>query len=184
MRILRIVLVLLVLIGFPALSWVYLNSGLKWRVNAQNETTTKRTLRDFILIERDSITITPKELTGLFFVIAAPQDSLSFHHLNMVHTQFQVREDYRTLLLESNQNTTISPGDSTLMRVTCRLGCEGLHEALFSPDYSAAIVDDSLHVRGRYHLESLAEMRKLVEHLAVVLPIEKRARIELKRGNQ
>jgi hypothetical protein len=184
MRIFRTILIVIVLIGLPALSWVYLSSGLKWRVRAQNETVSKQTLADFALIDRDSNRLSSDDLIGIFYVVATPDDSLSLKHLNMVHEQFHVREDYRTMFYESTQEMAPVALDTTWMYVRCVTGCDTLQKKLFDPDYSAAIVDDSLHIRGRYHLSSLAEMRKLVEHLAVVLPIERRERIELKRGNQ
>jgi len=184
MRIIKTILIVIVLIGFPALSWVYLNSGLKWRVHAQEETASKQALVDFVLTDRDSNSLSAEDLTGTFFVVATPDDTLSLKHLNMVHEQFHVRDDYRTIFYESAQQMMPVPLDSTWMYVRCISGCDTLQTRLFGPDYSAAIIDDSLRVRGRYHLSSLTEMRKLVEHLAVVLPIEKRERIELKRGNQ
>lgn len=183
MRVVRIILIVMVLVGFPALSWVYLNSGLRWRVNAQEETASKETLGNFTLIAQNGDTITTKDIFGKYSVVAMPDDSISSKYLSLVHTQFHVREDYQTLYLLPSGKSAIASSDSTWTQVQCISGCDGLMSALYHDGFSAAIIDDSLQVRGRYHLSSVEDMRKLVEHLAVVLPIEKRERIELKRGN-
>jgi len=184
MRTVRIIIILLVLIGFPAISWFYLSSGLKWRINAQQETMIKEHLGNFTLVDSDSIILRSNEMHGTFYVIATPQDSQSFQHLKMVNTQFHVRKDFRTMYLLPEGEDASPQADTTWIHVYCIQGCEALRTVLFNPDYSGAIVDDSLYLRGQYHLGSGEEMRKLVEHLAVVLPIEKRERIELIRGKQ
>lgn len=183
MRVLRIVLIVMVLVGFPALSWFYLKSGLKWRVNAQEETAGKETLSNFTLITPEGDTVMRQDVFGKYSVIAMPADSISAAHLGMVHAQFHAREDYETICLMPSERAAMTFHDSTWISVQCVAGCDDLMSALYAGSYSAAIVDDSLQVRGRYQLGSVEDMRKLVEHLAVVLPIEKRERIELKRGN-
>jgi len=182
MRALRIVIILAILVGFPALSWVYLNSGLKWRIGAQDETAVKGMLPEFALMNGDSVLLSYGELLGRYFVIATPQDSQSLRHLEMINTQFHVRPDFTTLFLLPEGENAVATSDSAWTHTSCVRGCERLREALFGSGFTAAIVDDSLRVRGRYHLSSVEEMRKLVANLAVVLPIEKRERIELKRG--
>lgn len=183
MRTIRIILIILVLVGFPALSWYYLSSGLKWRVTAQDETVKKERLGQFTLLQKDSVGLSASDLEGLFYLMVTPTDSASMQHLEMIHSQFHVRSDFKILSLSWEDNTNPT-GDSTWIKAICTSGCESLRGTLFGKDYTAAIVDDSLYIRGRYHLASVVEMRKLVEHLAVVLPIDKRERIELKRGNQ
>ncbi len=182
MRVLRIIIILAILIGFPALSWFYLSSGLKWRIGEQHETTVKASLPEFELMNGDSVLLSNTELFGRYFVIATPQDSQSLRHLEMINAQFHVRPDFTTLFLVPEGGNVVTLADSAWMHTTCIRDCEALREALFGSGYTAAIVDDSLRVRGRYHLGSVEEMRKLVANLAVVLPIEKRERIELKRG--
>jgi hypothetical protein len=184
MRTLKIIVVLLVLIGFPALSWYYLSSGLRWRINAQEATRRKEALRNFTLVDKDSVLITSQEMAGTYYLIARPGDAAAVDHLKRVGAQFGVRHDFRTVILLPGGKEGLELNESAWMQLTCAQGCEALNQMLFEEDYTAAIVDSSLYLRGRYHLSSMQEMRKLVEHLAVVLPIEKRERIELKRGKE
>jgi hypothetical protein len=183
MRVLRIIIILLVIIGFPAMSWIYLKSGLKWRVSAQDATEKKSVLADFTLLGGDSIRMTPADLLGTYYVVGRPADDISIAHLVKIHEQFHARPDFHILMIV--QDSLVSqPVDTIGTRTRCILGCEKLETLLFEDNYTAAIVDDSLYVRGRYDLTSLEQMRKMVEHLAVVLPIEKREKIELKRGDK
>jgi hypothetical protein len=184
MRKVRIILIVLVLVGFPALSWFYLSSGLKWRVGAQDETVRKERLGNFELMELDSTTWSPSALLGTYYLVAVPQDSIAISQLKKINTQFGVRSDFRTIYFLPAGDQPLHGSDSTWLHVHCTNGCQAFKGALFGQNASAAIVDDSLYVRGRYQLSSVGEVRKLVEHLAVVLPIEKRERIELKRGKQ
>jgi hypothetical protein len=68
MRTIRIILIVLVLIGFPALSWYYLNSGLKWRITAQDATAKKERLADFALLKSDSTLVSDADLWGTFYL--------------------------------------------------------------------------------------------------------------------
>jgi hypothetical protein len=172
------------LIGFPAVSWIYLNSGLKWRVNAQEATQKGAMLEEFVLLNKaDSSTIRTPDLRGKFHIVASPGSPDALHNLTLLHEQFSVRPDFRILLIGSSvAGDTISA--ASWVRTSCLEGCERFQELLFAGGYSSAIVDDSLYLRGKYRLEDTDDMRKLTEHMAVVLPIEKRERIQLIRGNK
>lgn len=180
MRVLRVVIVVLVLIIFPLVSWIYLSKGLKWRLGAQEETAVKATLDAFTLTTEDGETLAEADLTGQFQVIAMVPDTASARRLGEIQEQFGVRPDYATFSLQSEQIPQM-PLDSAIISVQCMSGCEGLFALLFEEDHTAAIVDDSLRVRGRYVLSKPDDVNELIKHLAVVLPISKRDRIELKR---
>lgn len=182
MRILRVILILAVIVGFPAFSWYYLRSGQKWRVTAQNETQKKERFTDFALRLSDQSIMPSRELVGRYYVVAIPLDSTALRHLAMVHTQFHAREDFRMICLACGIGDVLAPEGEAWIHAQCTSGCEPVYGTWFGGGYDAAIVDDSLYVRGRYQLNKTEDMRKLVEHLAVVLPIDKRERIELKRG--
>ena len=185
MRTLRIIIILAVLIGFPAVSWIYLNSGLKWRIKAQDETEKGVMLEEFTLVLNDTSTMQSADLKGMFQIMAAPQDSQSWRHLRMIHEQFKARHDFRILVIDAPERVDADTSDhNTWIQARCLRGCDALREILFTDGFTSAIVDDSLYVRGRYQLAEIQEMRQLTEHMAVVLPIEKRKRIELIRGNK
>ena len=183
MRILRLILVLAVLIGFPLGSWIYLNKGLKWRLAAQKETAVVGRLGAFSLEDQTGQAIHADDLRGRYYLLAEPGDEAGMDVIRKVHKQFSVREDYQTLVLYSGTPPLLE-ADSVLTIVRCLQGCEMLEREAFEGKYAAAIVDDSLRVRGRYLLGSEDEARALVMHMAVVLPIPKREKIELKRGEQ
>ncbi len=181
MRTVQPILIILVLIGFPAISWFYLSSGLSWRIKAQDETLRKERLPEttFRLSGSDE-ELKVSAMAGYYYVIAVPRDTQEWQHLNVIHEQFSVRPDYRTLYPEA-----AAPMPDSLDRwinAVCVGGCVQFHNIAFAGGATAAIVDDSLYVRGRYDLSTVEQMRKMVEHLAVVLPVEKRERLELRRG--
>jgi hypothetical protein len=181
MRKLRIILVVLVLIGFPAVSWIYLKSGLRWRVDAQQETARKEKPGNFTLQSEDGTIVSRDALEGMYTLAAMPSNAVETGHLLMLWSQFQVRNDFQILILRDANRPAIT-GDTTWLYASCASGCENLLELCFAEDNTAALLDNALYLRGRYRLDSKDDMRRLIEHLAVVLPIEKRERIELKRG--
>lgn len=180
MRIFRLVIVVAVLIIFPLVSWVYLSKGLKWRLGAQEETSVKANLQPFTLITANGDTVAGTSLSGMFAIIASPEDSTGYAHLALVEEQFGSRTDYQTLyLVASNHEGSLQ--DSTIRHVRCADGCAELIARAYEGEKNAAIIDDSLRVRGRYRIEDAAEMQALIKHMAVVLPIEKREKLELIR---
>jgi cytochrome oxidase Cu insertion factor (SCO1/SenC/PrrC family) len=182
MRKLKIGIVILVVIGFPLISWIYLSSGLKWRLTAQEETKVKGTLGSFSLTDQKGEIYTRESITGRFYIVATLKDSLSANTLHKVHEQFAVRSDYRTIALVQAFDSTDADVDARWLDLRCLSGCDGLTSLLFSDGANAAIVDDSLRVRGRYVLSDTEDVRALIRHTAVVLPIDKREKLELKRG--
>ncbi len=183
MRIFRIVIVVIVLLGFPFISWLYLRSGLQWRRQAEKETAVKGKLSDFALVGMDTAVIGPGEIFGKFCVFADPKDSTAVANLNKIQKQFGERSDFRTIYVLPSGGTPLAGTDPAVTTARCETGCATLQQILFDSIHSAAIVDDSLRVRGRYVLSSAADVDRLVKHIAVVLPIKKRETLELKRGD-
>jgi hypothetical protein len=183
MRKLKIGIVILVVIGFPLVSWIYLNSGLQWRIDAQEATESKGSLGSFALVTLNGDTLTQSNMAVMFYIFGSLVDSISASTLRTIHEQFAVRSDYRTISMRSE----LEPGSvredlARWLDVKCLTGCEDLSQMLFTEGSTAVIVDDSLRIRGRYTLANADDVRALIRHTAVVLPIEKREKLELKRG--
>jgi len=181
-RKLKISIVVLIVIGFPLISWIYLRSGLNWRIKAQEETAVKGLINAFSLSGDDGVLISNETLLGRFYIITDAADSVAAGKLNAVHEQFAVRDDFRTICILDDLGNSWHPSGSGWINATCETGCAELMKLLFMDQKNAAIVDDSLRVRGRYDLTNMDEVRALIRHTAVVLPIEKREKLELKRG--
>jgi hypothetical protein len=120
-----------------------------------------------------------QRLQDTFYLVASPADTGDIGRIRKIYTQFHVRPDFKILCLLP-EGSSLEP-DPEWMRASCVGGCDALTTTLYHGKANAAIVDDSMYIRGRYDMQNAHEMKKMVEHLAVILPIDKREKIILKR---
>ena len=61
--------------------------------------------------------------------------------------------------------------------------CSRLFATLFPEGMNAALVDDSSYLRRSYDINTQEGINSLIEHAAILFPVEKRAKLELRRGS-
>jgi len=173
--------VLLILIALPALSWLYLNKGADWRRAGLAEMANKKPLtQSNTELQTASGTAVILE-EGEFFIASNLDASKPANNetLNKLAEQFNHQGDL-TFLYLGETNVDLA---EEWMQVAClESPCGDIVSQLFTENTNTALIDDSLYVRGVYDLTIPEEVLTLVEHGAILFPIEKRKKIELKRG--
>lgn len=176
MRLFRTILVVALLILFPALSWYYLQQGKDWRMTSVSEISEKTQLTVASLTTMDGDTLTPESLLGNFIIAADLSHPVKHEVLDALHDQFGERDD--VLLMALTSGDAVPQG---WLGIDCdRQDCSWLRQHLDS-SANSALIDDSLRLRRTYDLMKEDERKKLVKHTAVIVPLEKREKLELRR---
>ncbi|MDX1407978.1 MAG: hypothetical protein R3330_07585 [Saprospiraceae bacterium] len=179
MRLVRTLTVLALVILLPAISWYYLSKGADWRKRGLAEIS-QRTQIDFpSLLTSEGTSLGQDDLFGSF-AIAVDGATVPVPDLQKLTEQFGVRQDMQFLMFNGQAPDT---EDDPWVHIDCvDTACRMLTDVLFPGTKNAALIDDSLQVRRSYDLREAEEMKRLIEHGAILLPTEKREQIELIRG--
>jgi len=184
----------LLLIGLPAGSWYYLQLGLDYRKEALGQ------LGDhgaFTLKTNHSPEAAEGSVRVINFLSPTNADAKGAL-LSKLHEQFDKREDFE---LVTFVDTTAFP-DIATFRTTYQL--EEEPQCSFPPLKAAewqtfvstyetdvkaevpylALVDVKGNIRNFYEEEDEEAVKQLVEHIAFLLPIEKRDKAELRRETE
>lgn len=160
----KLVLVSMIII-FPAVSWYYLQSGLNYRKAALEELKPKGDLtRDVTKID---------QLKGKTTLIQL-QD-VDMVKLNSIYNQYQLAETFQ--VLSHIESDDLSKKWYVL---------DDLSLAALRNQYETAsfvLVDTSLQVRNTY-AHSDEDFIKMVEHLAIVMPRKKDKDIKIRREEE
>jgi hypothetical protein len=176
MREFRTILVVALLILFPAVSWYYLEKGKDWRMAGVAEIADKTQLSPDTLYTADGDTLSEEQIFGYYIIATDQRKPVSEEVMNALHEQFGEREDL--LLLSLSRNASPPEG---WIGINCQgKDCGWLREYLVAQE-NCALIDDSLRLRRTYDLSSEDQRKKLVEHTAILVPLKKRERLELKR---
>lgn len=178
MRLLRVIGIILLLIGFPAISWYYLQTGINWRKQGIQEVRVKDSIALPDLELASGQTLIREDMAGKFILIGLHTSDVPGEVYGDLYDQFDHRDDLLYLILG---DTPPLPG---WMQVDCdKTDCAGLQEQLFkSSGVNIALIDPSGAIRNVYDLSKTADQQNLVKHCAIILPVEKREKIELRRG--
>ena len=191
-RILISALVFAILFVLPAGSWLYLQRGLDYRKKAVSELQDFGKTGEYDLKNQRNLAVSPTSLRGKVTVVNfLPSDrevgrTLS-ERIAKVHQSFDDTEDVVFL--------SFMPIDSTdkLLDVAISLGIKddrqwyllGTEAAewkrlasdvykIQDPTNGVALVDTSLTIRKYYDIHLDKDMGRLVEHIAIVIPQQKR----------
>jgi hypothetical protein len=180
MKLARAIAVLTVIVVFPAISWYYLNRGAAWRIQGLEA------MKDKIAIELPQSPLVDDEgkmVTGFgtdFVIAVNVEPDKSIADLNKIAELFSHRED--VILLSFNGGSAELNEAWTV--VDCSVSpCGAWTEQLYSDNFNAALIDDSLYIRNIYDLNEKGQMKLLAEHGVILFPVEKHEKIELKRGH-
>ena len=173
--------VIVILIVLPALSWYYLNQGADWRRAGLAEMADKKPFEyeelDLANVDGEMIRLEP----GMFIIATKLEATTAARTetLNKIAEQFDHQPDLQFLYFGTQKDGLAE--DWTV--VDCASSdCNSMTMQLFAGNSNAALIDDSLYIRSVYDLASNDEAQKLAEHGAILFPVEKRKKIELKRG--
>ena len=183
MRWVKTTILFVILLGLPALSWYYLKKGADWRISGleaiANKTPLETDTYQFATFKNKEVNL----VEGRFYLasnISATSETEKAA-LQKLADQFDHRDDLIYLLFGLPSNNTSL--DEQWQQVDCSSSpCSRLTAQLFPSGMNAALVDDSLNLRRSYDLLNEEDAHALIEHAAILFPVEKRKKIELIRG--
>lgn len=202
-------LVILILFGFPAVSYYYLIKGADYRRQALGELGKYGTMPDLRQMP-PAYGELPADLNGRMYVVGWIDDAHSEvrtaygETLERLHLQFDGSDRLRfaTIAASNLDSAAVAyfisrfklddPDQVSVLRAdeqgfasvgrAFALPLEG--NALPGTRPLAALVDTSLTIRGYYDLGDEAQTRRLVEHIAMILPLPKERDIVLERDKE
>ncbi|MFN7116680.1 MAG: TlpA family protein disulfide reductase [Saprospiraceae bacterium] len=199
--ILATLVLLFVLVILPLGSWYYLRNGLNYRVTTMSELNNYGKLPDFSYNTVVNTQVQTADLQGkvaVANVLDLKNEALSATWgtmLEKLHDQFNERNDVRFLIyVTDTARTTIEsfttkyklqdyeqcyfiPADADVIKklpLDHHIGADSLLTHL-------TLVDTKGMVRKHYNVQDQAQVKRLVEHMALLLPLQKREEISLQR---
>ncbi|MCE2788828.1 MAG: hypothetical protein LW630_02815 [Saprospiraceae bacterium] len=152
----------LLLVVVPFGSWYYLKSGLDYRKKALSDLLPK----DSISFNLDSLSI----FRGNTTVLVLGQDTTSYQVIRTINKQFEKVPHFQCLF----QDTAAASDGFNILPQGYAV------EDLQKYQLGYLLIDTSAKIRNSY-AASKHDVKKLIEHTAIVLPREKESDIELKK---
>ena len=191
-RIIRTGLVLIIIIALPALSVHYLKKGVDYRKKALSELKDLGKVGDFKLVNQRNLPVTPEVLKGKITVLqflptdaAAAQSAVGrmakaqqgFSEVDDVLFLTILAADSTINLLDAAATLQIKDDKHWFLAAISEGQRRQLATAVFkmpAPESGVAIIDDKLTVRKLYDINSNPDMGRLIEHIAMIMPKQKR----------
>ena len=170
MKLVKTIALFSVLVIFPIASWYYLNTGKEWRMEGLKELENRTELPDglYLIDDEDSTRTSAKDALLDKFTVVTRSALAQPEVLSRLKGQF---------------------GDNQLFQLIrdrdlhCDLqACKAVDALLFEGDTDMALLDDVGKIRRRYRSTDPEDVDRLVKHVAILMPVEKRKRIDLVRG--
>lgn len=197
----------MLLIVFPAVSWYYLNSGLQYRRAAMDELDDFGTFPNAPWKMVDGSAISPSFLHGkmlLAYVLPTKDDELTDEFgltLQKLHHQFDERNELVFLTLVPGSNGKVAAEQADDFRETYTLKddaqlfflevgeekLEDIRGRILQPREDVSqkalflLTDTSSTIRRYYDVREESEIKRLVEHIALLLPLKKDRDLIFKR---
>ncbi len=186
------VLVVVILFVLPGGSWLYLQRGLDYRKASLAELQDLGKTGDFQLKNQKNLMISPEMLRGRVSVVNfLPEDketgkSLS-ERIAKIHQSFDDTEDVIFLsfmpadssaqLLDIANSMGIKDDKQWFLIGTENSEWQRLAKEVYkipNPENGVALVDTSMTIRKYYDINVNQDMGRLVEHISIVIPEQKR----------
>jgi len=194
-NILQMLALLLFLVVLPLGSWIYLRNGLDYRLEALEELRDYGSIAPFELPTYKQDTVAPAILQGKLVVASFLDFSdealtrRTGEYLNKLHEQFDERPDLLFL-----QHVLDDPGGERIQAFELEHRLNDQDQCLFLVDPSGdmearvriayrfseapaapipaqlVLADTTLTIRHYYDLRNEAEIKRMVEHIAIILP--------------
>ena len=192
-RIIQAVFLYLLLFGFPIASWYYLDSGLNYRKDAMAELNDLGPIPGFEITTQSGDQLTSEVLKKKIVIAGiVPMDNSSTQQafgdfFKKLHAQFNERDDVAFvghMLTENNadreqfinQYELNDPEQCHFLLTNTTVGKKLYSQYHFPEGMDAkqssfvALVDTSSTIRKYYNVLEMKERKRLVEHIAFILP--------------
>lgn len=146
----------LLLVVVPFGSWFYLSKGLNFRKHSLSEIVPK----DSLSIELDTSEI----FRGKTSLVVLTHDDNTKEITSSVYTQFKNTVGFQLVYVDTLQNEALKT------QFTKYSG------------KAFVVIDEKMRVRNSYH-NDLESIRKMVEHIAIIIPRPKETDIQMKNQN-
>ncbi len=192
---LLVLIVLLVLFGLPAVSWLYLREGVNFRMRMAHQLEPKDTLDPTLRLSLGQDTIALSELRHRVVVLwempsalDAAAKALLLRRADTLLHEAGRHEHFRMVLLHPS-TTDPEVLDAAAHFDNWLVGDPQFDVAMLWPDTFSArvrglVADTALVVRHYYDLKDREGWSRLVTHLAVLLPQQPKPDIVLKREKE
>ena len=174
--------IVIILIGLPIGSYLYLRSGFLYRVEVLHELESKGESSNSMdcdaLASSGEIDLDPKTLLLAQFSNPVHEQELKTK-LRLLNDQFSDSETFQMVwLMDSGSVPDLDADENILL---CEMDASQLNFVF--EDHELVLVDTSMQIRNRY-LYSVEKFKRVVEHLAIILPREKKKNIVLQRESE
>jgi len=176
---------LLVLIGLPLGSYLYLKKGFQYRKDAldEMEVTSSVVLDSLRLYKAQSEEPLEHETMLIYADVDDANQNEIIEHFNNLHRQYGERSEVRFGLSHADIR-----GDEIFKNVDNKLIYDLYHSPVknevFADQSKIYLLDKDGGVRGAYAYQDDDAMQKLVKHISVLLPLEKKKKIDLVRKKE
>jgi hypothetical protein len=166
--------VVLLLIVFPLVSWLYLDSGLKYRKEIRLELANKGKValplsNELGLLEKTTVIHS-----------YSPGNKNIIQKIKRFKNQFDDVEDFQIISL-LNTATLYNPEDSIDWKMVSYPDSASYTDLFFSNNFT--LIDTGANIRNYYNAQDTS-IRNLIEHIAFILPVKKDLDIELRRKKE
>lgn len=195
-RIFRIIAISVFLIGFPMVSWYYLNEGYKYRISVIKELDQNLgTIPAFQLVNQNGVTINQENLpdnaviTNFVDLAAVDKSKAYMDILYKIQDQFDKKDDIlfytfvkgnsleavqsytKSLNIKEEKQWNFLTGDVEQMEafIAAFPFPEGVQKS-YAGNSTVAIADTSSVIRYFYDLNDTKDAGKLIEHIANLMP--------------
>jgi len=162
----KTILILIVLVVFPAACWYFLQTGLNWRKAKAIELKAKDNFLDAYGWSIDEQKILTKNLNNKTSLIRLKNTPLTEIE-NEIVDQFKASNTFNWTSLDASL-------DNETSSVATRL----------RTDFDYILLDTAMDVRQTYKMEGEVTLRKLVEDIALMIPKVKPLDIKMKKESQ
>jgi len=193
----RFLMLFLLLVLTPAVSWYYLSKGLDYRQEHLQHLDHFGQAPEGSWLSSDGVPISKadwqEQLSLICFLSEDPDPASVTPVLSRIHAQFDDREDvviYQFVYIRDN--VAVEPGPDPLQWLVLPLPLSeweelrGRWSAMLGKDVSdgVVLVDRKGELRQTFRLKDDAEMKRLVETVAVMLPPKKVDKPQLNREQE
>ena len=183
---------MVLLFVLPAVSWLYLRQGLDYRKKSLSELKDLGKAGNFELKNQKNVVVSPGLLRGKVTVVqflpADPAEGKAkVERLAGIHENFDDTEDVVFLsfvprdttasLLDLARRLNIKDDNQWFLMYADSAELAGLTSSAYrpaDPQHELTLVDTSLTIRKYYDIRQNAAMGRLVEHISIVIPEQKR----------
>lgn len=195
-KVIQLAAIFLLLVVLPAGSWYYLQKGVNYRLETMGEL---KNHGPFTLLPTDTSVVENETISVINFLsLDEPSSAQQGELLAKLHDQFEKREDFRLVTFVDSLAASGLPAFKATYKLEEKNQC--LFPSISKAEWTAflgansqlegdlsqylILVDLDGNIRNFYHQQELMEVRKLVEHIAFLLPIKKRDTAELRRETE